>query len=191
MNTKGNYIADTWVPNAAVNRNINPSDTDEIVGEYARASAPQAHDAIAAARDAFPVWSATGLEQRQAIPARIGDEFIARKDELGRLLSRVAGKPLAEEAGEVACAGQFFQYFVHETLWQMGYVALAPDFGDGSADKPTWPAQPQWFVTPEHLPNITQGLIDHGFNPQEVGKIMGETGCASSVTGSRRADRAE
>ena len=35
-----NYIGGEWVAGADVNLNINPSDTDDVVGEYARADAP-------------------------------------------------------------------------------------------------------------------------------------------------------
>jgi len=38
----------------------------------------------------------------------IGTELIARADGIGRMLSRVDGKPLAEGRGEVYPTGQFF-----------------------------------------------------------------------------------
>ena len=34
-----NFIAGEWVEGAEATRNVNPSDTNDIVGEYARASA--------------------------------------------------------------------------------------------------------------------------------------------------------
>ena len=49
----------------------------------------------------------------------IGNELIARKDELGELLSREEGKPLAEGRGEVYRSGQFFQYYAAEVLRQI------------------------------------------------------------------------
>ena len=47
---------------------------------------------------------------------KIGDELIAKSKELGELLSREEGKPLAEGIGEVARAGQQFQYYGSECL---------------------------------------------------------------------------
>ena len=41
---------------------------------------------------------------------------MARKDELGRLLSREEGKTLAEGIGEVVRAAQIFKFFVGEAL---------------------------------------------------------------------------
>jgi len=43
-----------------------------------------------------------------------------RAEELGTLLSREEGKPLAEGKGEVYRAGQFFTYYAAETLRQIG-----------------------------------------------------------------------
>jgi len=63
--------------------------------------------AIAAARRSQTAWGKTGLEQRYSILMAVGNELIQRKDELGQLLSREEGKPLAEGAGEVYRSGQF------------------------------------------------------------------------------------
>jgi aldehyde dehydrogenase (NAD+) len=46
----------------------------------------------------------------------IGNTILARKDELGRLLSREEGKTLPEGVGEAARAGQIFKFFAGETL---------------------------------------------------------------------------
>ena len=53
MDLHKNYIDGQWVDGVEVNRNINPSDTNEVVGEYARADEAQATEAIAAARGAL------------------------------------------------------------------------------------------------------------------------------------------
>jgi len=105
MKFNANYIGGEWVTSSDANRNIIPSDTNEVVGEYARANAAQTQDAIGAACQAFSTWSCSGLETRQGSLTRIGDELIARKDELGRLLSSEEGKPVAEGTGEMARSG--------------------------------------------------------------------------------------
>ncbi|BBF94258.1 aldehyde dehydrogenase family protein [Blastochloris tepida] len=111
-----NFIAGDWVEGTDLNRNVNPSNLDDVVGEYARASAAQAEAAIDAAFAALPVWRATTIEQRADILDRIGTEILARKDELGRLLSREEGKPLADGIGEVVRAGRVFKFFAGEAL---------------------------------------------------------------------------
>src|SRR5207247_6789727 len=47
---------------------------------------------------------------------RAGTEILARKDELGRLLSREEGKTLPEGIGEAMRAGHIFKFFAGEVL---------------------------------------------------------------------------
>ncbi len=116
MTTHQNFIAGEWIASNDAAPSINPSDTNDVIGEYARASAADAERAILAARSAFPAWSRIGVQQRHDILKKIGDEILARKDELGRLLSREEGKTLAEGIGETARAGQIFLFFAAECV---------------------------------------------------------------------------
>lgn len=115
-----NLIAGEWVEGASVSKNINPSDTKDVVGEYARASKAQADQAIAAAKAAFPAWSRTTPQERYEILKKASDEILARKDELGKLLSREEGKTLPEGIGEATRAGQIFAFFAGEALRLLG-----------------------------------------------------------------------
>ena len=115
-----NYIAGAWRKGHSEIANINPSDTSDIIGHFAQASIADLEEAIAAAKDAQKIWAKTGLEARYNALMAIGNELMARAEELGRLLSREEGKPLAEGKGEVYRAGQFFTYFAAETLRQLG-----------------------------------------------------------------------
>src|SRR3954454_4546709 len=115
-----NYIAGEWIAASEASPDINPSNTGDIVGEYARASAAEAERAIAAAYDAFPAWSRSSIQQRHDILKAVGDEILARKEELGRLLSREEGKTLPEGIGEVTRAGQIFLFFSGECLRMAG-----------------------------------------------------------------------
>ncbi len=111
-----NYIGGEWVAGGAVTRNVNPSNTADIVGEYAQASAAQAGEAIAAARAAFPAWSRSTPQERHDILLKASLEIFARREELGRLLAREEGKTLPEAIGEVGRAGQIFDFFAGEAL---------------------------------------------------------------------------
>lgn len=115
-----NLIAGEWVDGTSATKNINPSDTNDVVGEYARASKAQAEQAIAAAKAAFPAWSRTTPQERYEILKKASDEILARKDELGKLLSREEGKTLPEGIGEATRAGQIFAFFAGETLRLLG-----------------------------------------------------------------------
>jgi aldehyde dehydrogenase (NAD+) len=116
----GNYIAGEWVAGSGEVENRNPSDISDLIGLYAQADAAQLDRAIEAARTAQREWAKVGLEKRQATLMAIGQEMMARAEELGRLLSREEGKPLAEGKGEVYRAGQFFTYYAAEVLRQIG-----------------------------------------------------------------------
>ncbi|WP_017054471.1 aldehyde dehydrogenase family protein, partial [Vibrio genomosp. F6] len=114
------YIAGEWQSGVSTVANINPSDISENLGNFAQASEEQVQHAISAAKQAQPEWEKTPIERKQAVLQAIGDELIARCDELGTLLSREEGKPFAEGRGEIYRAGQFFQYFAAEVLRQIG-----------------------------------------------------------------------
>jgi len=111
-----NFIAGDWVEGAGVSRNINPSNTNDVVGEYAKTDKAQTVQAIAAAKAAFPAWSRSTPQERFDALNRVSIEILARKDELGRLLAREEGKTLPEAIGEVGRAGQIFAFFAGEAL---------------------------------------------------------------------------
>ena len=130
MTIHKNLIAGEWVGADGV-KNINPSNTNDVIGEYARASAEDTKAAIAAAKAAFPAWARSGILERHAILRKTADEILARKDELGRLLSREEGKTLAEGIGETVRAGQIFDFFAGEALRLAGEVlpSVRPNIG--------------------------------------------------------------
>ena len=111
-----NYVAGAWVDGPKIAEDINPSDTNDVVGRYVHGDAAQTNAAVAAAKDAFPAWSRSTVQLRHHILKRVGDEILARKDEIGRLLSKEEGKTLAEGVAEVMRAGQIFLFFSGECL---------------------------------------------------------------------------
>ncbi len=115
-----NFIAGDWREGSDVYRNVNPSNTADIVGEYAHAGADDARTAVAAARAVFAAWSRSGIQPRFDLLDRIGTEILARREELGTLLSREEGKTLPEGIGEATRAGQIFKFFAGEVLRQGG-----------------------------------------------------------------------
>jgi aldehyde dehydrogenase (NAD+) len=111
-----NLIAGEWVEGVGISRNVNPSDTNDIVGEHAQGDAGQTGAAIRAAHAASPAWARTTPQERHDILLRASVEILARRDELGRLLARKEGNTLPEANGEVAWAGQIFDFFAGEAL---------------------------------------------------------------------------
>ena len=115
-----NFIAGEWLAGASEIANINPSDLSDTIGHYAQADTVQVQRALEAALDAQHVWAKVGLEARYGILMNIGNELIARCDELGILLAREEGKTQPEGRGEVYRSGQFFTYYAAEVLRQIG-----------------------------------------------------------------------
>ena len=120
-----NFINGEWVAGTEAKENINPSDVSDIVGEYTQADKVQTEVAIAAAQAAQPAWASTTPQQRADILEMVGIELLARKDEIGRLLSREEGKPLANGIAETMRAAQIFKFFAQEALRDEGVLVAS------------------------------------------------------------------
>lgn len=116
MTVHQNFIGGQWTNSVETADNINPSNTRDVVGVYARGSRQDAETAIASAKEAFKSWSRSSIQVRHDILQKVSTEVLARKEELGRLLAREEGKTLGEAIGEVVRAGQIFDFFAGETL---------------------------------------------------------------------------
>ena len=89
---------------------INPA-TEQPVADAPRANAHQINEAVAAAKAAYPAWSAKPIEERRKVLLKIADAVEAHVDELARLLTQEQGKPLTFAKGEVGGLAAFFRYF--------------------------------------------------------------------------------
>ncbi|MEM9145942.1 MAG: aldehyde dehydrogenase family protein [Pseudomonadota bacterium] len=105
---------------ASASPNINPSDTGDVIAHHAEAGAAEAKRAIAAARNAAHGWARSGPLERQGVLARAAAELSARREELGRLLSREEGKTLAEGTAETTRAAQILDFFAGEAIRLQG-----------------------------------------------------------------------
>ena len=122
-----NLINGRTVDSADVSKDINPSNIGDVVGEFARGTTGDLDQAIAVGAEGFPKWSRSTPQERFDILDRAGTEILARKDELGRLLSREQGKPLGDGIGEAARAGYIFKYFAGEALRQRATSSIPCD----------------------------------------------------------------
>ena len=120
-----NFIDGEWSSNGEAFDSINPSDTTDCLGSFNAATSNDCKLAIQSAKNAFQNWSFSSLEERKKILDYIGNELINKSPELGEIIAREEGKPLAEGIGEVYRSGQFFQYFGAEVLRQMGELSAS------------------------------------------------------------------
>jgi acyl-CoA reductase-like NAD-dependent aldehyde dehydrogenase len=109
MSQFGLLIDGSLVPGALKMPVINPA-TEEVLAECPRASKEQLNQAVAAAKAAFPAWSAKPIEERRAIILKMADVIEANVNELARLLTSEQGKPLQDATFEVYGMAAFFRY---------------------------------------------------------------------------------
>ena len=100
MSERLNYIAGEWVRGRDTAANVNPSDTEDVIGHYPLADAEQARAAISAAAEAAATWAALPALARFEFLDRIGDGILAKIDEL----LRKASLPVPAAATETAAA---------------------------------------------------------------------------------------
>ncbi len=116
MQQHDNFIGGQWVKGNSYSPNLNPSNLADTIAEYAQGDAAQVDAAVAAATAAFPAWATGSIQARSDALDKIGNEILARKEELGTLLAREEGKTRAEGIGEAARAGYIFKFFAGECL---------------------------------------------------------------------------
>ena len=85
--------------------------------------------ALEAAHAALPAWRAVPARERSRILVRWNALVLQHKEDLGRLISREQGKPLAEAIGEIVYAASYIEWFAGEAARIRGDVIAAPVAG--------------------------------------------------------------
>jgi acyl-CoA reductase-like NAD-dependent aldehyde dehydrogenase len=89
---------------------INPA-TGRVLTTAPRADRAQLEQAVAAAKAAFPSWSATPSRVRGGLLARLADALEAEKGAFARLLTQEQGKPLPQALGEIEFSVAALRYY--------------------------------------------------------------------------------
>ncbi|MBA3805164.1 MAG: aldehyde dehydrogenase family protein [Acidobacteria bacterium] len=116
MTVYKNFIGGEWFESTSNKtvENINPANTDEVLGEVRQATREEARRAVEAASDAFRDWRRTPAPTRGRILSRAARLMEDEKESLSQLLTREEGKTIAESRGELQrsinvaefCAGE-------------------------------------------------------------------------------------
>ena len=80
---------------------LNPALLTDCLGEFPLSTKEDVHEALHAARNAFPSWSATPAPTRGQIIGNMGRLLMQYKDDIVRVETREIGKTLKESAGSV------------------------------------------------------------------------------------------
>lgn len=121
-----NFIDGQWSAAAAASFDVTDPATGELITRVPDSGAAEAGAALAAAHKAFVSWKKVPAKQRAAIIKRWNDLVMAHQDDLGKLISREQGKPLAEGKGEVAYAASYIEWFGEEATRMNGEIIPAP-----------------------------------------------------------------
>ena len=99
-----------------------PIDTDLVVGRFPVGTRQDVRDAIAAARDAFPAWSATPWRDRLAIMRRAADIISERQFDYAAFMALEVGKNRLEALGDVEETADLLRYYADEFEKADGFV---------------------------------------------------------------------
>lgn len=91
----------------------NPA-TGEVVATVAKGGAADTQQAIQAAQAAFPAWSRLTAKERYTYLKKAADILRSRTEEIGVLITREMGKPLAEAKGEIGLAIDYLDWYAEE-----------------------------------------------------------------------------
>lgn len=121
-----NFIAGQWTSGPGALLAVTDPATGATITEVPDSGAAEARAALDAAHAAFPAWKKVPAKQRAQTIKRWNDLVLAHQDDLGKLISREQGKPLAEGKGEVAYAASYIEWFGEEATRMNGELIPAP-----------------------------------------------------------------
>jgi succinate-semialdehyde dehydrogenase/glutarate-semialdehyde dehydrogenase len=109
------YIDGTWGPaqDGKTFEVRNPSN-GAILAEVAAGARSDALEAIAAAKRAFPIWSASTAYERSDVLYKAYHLMLEKSEELAHLMTREQGKPLRAARTEIKYAADFLIWFAEE-----------------------------------------------------------------------------
>lgn len=192
-----NFIAGEWLDAGDVSDNINPADTSDVIGQFARADSAQVDRAVTAASDALPAWADASPQVRADLLETVAQKILVAKDDIGRMLAREEGKTLAEAVGETVRAAQIFRFFAGEAIRVTGdaIASVRPDVDVEVTREPVgivgiitpWNfpiAIPAWKIAPALAYGNTVVFKPADLTPacaHILATIIAEAGCPAGV----------
>jgi acyl-CoA reductase-like NAD-dependent aldehyde dehydrogenase len=101
--TYHNYIGGEWIKSASGEwfENINPADTNDVVGRFPASNEEDVNAAVEAAKAAATKWRRTPAPKRAELLYRLGEILAKNKTQYTRDMTREMGKVLKEAGGDV------------------------------------------------------------------------------------------
>ena len=108
-----------------------PIDTRILLGKFQNAGLEQVRDAIAAAKAAFPAWSARPWRDRVALLKKVADAIRGHRWELSALMGYEAGKNRLECVGDVEESADLIEYYCRQIEEHDGFAMKLGTLGPG------------------------------------------------------------
>lgn len=155
--------------------------SDAAIWRGRAASIEDIHAALAAARAAFPAWSARSFAEREALVRAFAAQLEAQRETLARTIGRETGKPLWDARGEVAAMISKIEISVR--AW---HARTGDSEAQAGAARQVLRHRPHGVVAvfgpynfPGHLPNghIVPALLAGNcvvFKPSELAPLVAE-----------------
>lgn len=121
------FIDGNWVDGSREKRVvINPATGEELV-RVSQGGKEEVHQAIEAAKKAFPIWSGRELKERVAIMHKMADLVEENTDRLALIMTLEQGKPLKEAKGEIKTNVDNLHWNAEEARRVYGETIPAPN----------------------------------------------------------------
>ncbi len=103
VKTYHNFIGGEWVKSSSGEwfENVNPADTNDVVGRFPVSNEDDVNRAVEAAKGAADNWRRTPAPKRAELLFKLGEILRENKDEFTRQMTREMGKVLKEAGGDV------------------------------------------------------------------------------------------
>ncbi len=121
-----NLVAGEWVKTDEIEKNINPSDTSDIVSTFYKGTFNHIFETIDFASNVQKEWSKSSISLREEILNDIANKLLLNKEYYGQIIAREAGKPIKEATDEVVKSAEFFSYFAAESIRSKGAFMDSP-----------------------------------------------------------------
>src|SRR5712692_8542518 len=108
-----------------------PIDARILLGRFQSASRDDVSGAVAAAKAAFPAWSARPWRERVALLKKVADGIRARRWELSALMGYEAGKNRLECVGDVEESADLIEYYAKQIEDHDGFRTQLGTLGPG------------------------------------------------------------
>ncbi len=152
---------EVWTPQNFTD--TSPADRKLVLGTFSKGTKQHAQHAIAAAKKAFPAWSATPWEERTRIFRRAADLISAKKFYYCALMSFENGKNRYESMADVDEAADLIRWYAEEMERNHGYDFAMGQYVPGEKTRDMLKPYGVWaVVAPFNFPFAIAGGMSAG-----------------------------